>query len=101
MHAIANPLLAERIIQLNNHPLRVDILLPVINSLPLRKKGLGSAVAGPFFFCSSETYVTVTASFPSRVGAGEFSEKKEKLSVTLKLLIMVFFPLTLSPFFFF
>ena len=48
MHAIANPLLAERIIQLNNHPLRVDILLPVIDSLPLRKKGLGSAVAGPF-----------------------------------------------------
>ena len=48
MHAIANPLLAERIIQLNNHPLRVDILLPVINSLPLRKKGLGSAVAGLF-----------------------------------------------------
>ena len=34
------------------------------------------------------------------MGAGEFSEKKEKLSVTLKLLIMVFFPLTLSPFFF-
>ena len=33
------------------------------------------------------------------MGAGEFSEKKEKLSVTLKLLIMVFFPLTLSPFF--
>ena len=41
VHAIANPLLAKQMIQLNNHP--------------------------------------------------EFSEKKEKLSVTLKLLIMVFF----------
>ena len=47
MHVIANPLLTEQIIQLNNHPVRGHFI-PVINSLPLRKKGLGSAVAGPF-----------------------------------------------------
>ena len=47
-----------------------------MNSLPFRVESSGFSCGQSIEFYSSATYFTLAASFPSRVGAGEFSEKK-------------------------
>ena len=58
-------------------PAESGYFIPVMNSLPFRVESSGFSCGRSIEFYSSETYFTLAASFPSRVGAAEFSEKKK------------------------